>query len=233
MKINIQTLLLIGILALLAYVVFFMPDNTDTLLEYWENKDFKTDTVIYEVDYTKLPKPEYKNYVPPAVVINYIDSTKVIENTRYVQADDSLIQVIDSLTDEITKISLAYLKLYPSAPKFIYGEFTGDSLRFDLLAIGGQISSHRYGVNYQRYSYQWSSEDGLKAGDAYKPSFSDILKKSALYGNAGYSLSIGKPYISLDYNIYLKKLRFQADGFLSVEQEPQFIFNLGAGYKIF
>jgi len=121
--------------------------------EYWKNPAFKTDSVVVEVDYSKLPKPQFKNSIPPAVNIQYIDSTK---HVYHIDLNDSLVRVIDSLTNTITNISKDYLAKYPTAPKFIYMELSSDSLTLDLLSTSGQISRDIYYINLLKYAYQWN-----------------------------------------------------------------------------
>ena len=230
---KITTVIMLVLAGLLAYSVFFKPDNTNELKEYWESKSFKTDTVEVKVDYSQLPKPIYKNYVPPAVVVNYVDSTKTINNHKQViVSNDSLLQVIDSLQNEITEISLDYIRRYPSSPKLIYGEYSGDTARFDLLEIDGQIRTYKYGVNYTRFGYQWLSSADFRAHTITRTTFSELLEKSTLYGNAGYSFTLAKPFISMDYSLYKRRYRLDFDTRMTLENSPVFRFDVGLGYKI-
>lgn len=172
MKHDIGFILIIIGLAIIGYLQF---ENRERQKEYWEDPNFRTDTVHVEVDYSKLPKPEFKYDVPPARVFYYNRDTTIVNNT-YLSFDDSLITVIDSLTNRITKINEDYLKLYSDYSKLIYGEFTGDSLRLDLLNINGTMSSLRFGVNYDKFRYQWE-EGSFRASPALsKPNVFDRIK---------------------------------------------------------
>src|SRR5690606_20634082 len=154
--ITLNTLTTLGVIALLVYGFLLYkryPKGIEgAVAEYWEKRGFKTDTIHVEIDYDKLPKPEFKYVVPPAKVYNYpIPKTPGVE----VEVDEQYIRIIDSLQNEITKIHKLYLTYEPRSSKLLWGSFTRDSLRVDLLDITGNIQTLSYGVNYNRFSYQW------------------------------------------------------------------------------
>src|SRR5688500_4751238 len=129
-------LISVGLLILGVYL--FLGGRTNDFehrMEYWEKNNFRTDTIIVDFDYSKIPSPVYQYTVPPATVHVFNPTTQPAH--VIVVRDSSLFRVIDSLKNEITEIHENYLKLYPKAPKILYGAFSGDSLRLDLLDITG------------------------------------------------------------------------------------------------
>jgi hypothetical protein len=230
-KDNIILIIMGIILILLVYIIVVQPDdNTTELKEYWENKDFKSDSTTVYVDYSRLPKPEYKNYVPPAVVINYVDSTKTFDNT-YLSLNDSLLLVIDSLEQEVRQAySLIFLKSYPNAPKFLYGEFNRDSIRLDLLRPDGSITKNSFGINYDRFIYQWTESGELRA-KSVKGNRNSKFSHS-LYGYGGYEFLIKNLVVGVDYSIYLQRYRFQGRSYLIISNEPELFAEITLGYSI-
>lgn len=223
--------LLLLLMLLLLWDKFSNKSAAEELKEYWENKDFKTDTVIVEIDYTKLPIPTYEfEYIPPAVVVDY--TAPPITNHVSLNLNDSLITVIDSLQNRIFEISAAYLKLYPNAYKLIYAEFTADSLRFDVLATTGRISSQRFAVNYERFGYAWKDnvlQAQPKAGNSLSKSMYGIL-----YGYTGYeAVNSRSPILGADYSLYWNKLRFEANTYVTLESEPNLFLGGTLGIQLY
>lgn len=210
-------------------------DDNKVLKEYWESLDFKTDSIKAYIDYDKLPKPEYRNYVPPAIVINYIDSTKSYKTTQVIK-NDSLLLVIDSIRDEYTRISLRYIQNNPKAWKILYSDLSKDSASFDMVNLEGNTVSQRYGLNYNRFKYQLIYNNGvptLRAQEYDEPLKEDKkLFDSRTYLSPGYLFMRGAPSVSLDYNLNYKNLRFRTDGTISIESSPQFFLKAELGYRI-
>lgn len=226
-----QTIIIIIILGLLLWFIFFKaPKREQELRQYWEAKDFKTDTVHVDVDYTKLPRPEYKNYVPPAVVVEY--KAPAINNQISVNLDDSLIQVIDSLQNTITNIHQAYLQLYPQASKLIYGNFSQDTLKLDVLLTSGRIQSQVYPVDYARFRYQYINNEFQ--AHRYETRTHKESLHGVLYGYAGYGFARNwSPLIGLDYSLYKGRLRAGVNGLITLHQDPQPIFMGTIGYRLY
>lgn len=198
------------VIAFLCYLVYKHGLFEKQVQEYWENPNFKTDSVKVNVDYDKLPKPVYKNYVPPAIVINYIDSTKTL-HTSVVQSGE-LLKVIDSLKNEITLINDKFLKIAPKNPKLLYGEMSFDSLRLDVLNIDGQIYSNRYHVNYDRFSYQWV-DGNIKANPVFRKTKPTFTKGLYLYG--GYDPFNMLPLGGAEYRLNYKRFEVSAESWLT------------------
>lgn len=218
--------LIIGIAAFV--VLYLLWNKTDRdkaeMLQYWEREGFKTDTVHVAVDYEKLPKPTFSYSVPPAKVYTY-NNPQV--NHISVNLNDSLISVIDSLENTITSIHTAYLKLYPSASKFIYGSFTIDSMNLDLLSIDGKIRSHSYPWDLKRFKYQWV-EGALRASKVDAPK--DIIYD--IWGSAGYDISFKAPVVGVDASLYRDHWRLRGNSFMTLRSKPEFSLNATIGYKI-
>lgn len=190
-------------------------------LEYWEKAAFKTDTIHLTIPYTQVTNPTYKFTVPPATVIQY-QSPNLPQVS--VSLNDSLLIVNDSLRKVITNISTLYLKQFPEKPKLIYGSFSGDSLRFDFLRIDGSISTENYGVNYNRFKYQW---DGSFRADPIntKPK---LAQATFIHGGLQNSF----PLLGAEHRVQLRKWEARGMGQLLINKSPQAQFQLTIGYKI-
>jgi hypothetical protein len=224
--------ILLQVVILLLLYIFFVKPHSKTesnLKEYWENKKFKTDSIKVDVDYTKLPKPTFKFPVPPAFVFDYTKIPPSVNTTHIIVQNDSLLQVIDSLSKEITTISALYLKLYPSNPKLIYGEFSRDSTRLDLLSIDGRIRSNRFAVNYDKFSYQWN--DGDFKANPVKEKLGKYWSHGA-YAYAGWDLINSNINLGADYSIKYRKIRLSAESWVSLEKNPQFNARATAGIRL-
>lgn len=223
---------LLQVIILLLLYIFFVKPHSQTeanLKEYWENKKFKTDSVKVDVDYTKLPQPTFKYQVPPAFVFDYTKIPPSVNSTHIVVKNDSLLQVIDSLTKQVTAISALYLKLYPGNPKLLYGEFSPDSARFDLLSIDGKIRSNRYAVNYLKFTYQWN--DGNLKANPIKEKFGKNWSHGA-YAYGGWDFMGGVPNLGADYSIKYRKIRLSAESWVTLEKEPKFTARATAGIRL-
>jgi hypothetical protein len=183
-----------------------------------------------DVDYSKLPTPTYENVVPPVSVIEY--KAPAISNKISVNLDDSLIHVIDSLKNHIYTINALYLKLYPEAPKLIYGEFQKDSLKFDILTTAGTINRVQVATNFDRFKYQY--RDNVFRADEIKQSPSKKGLHGNLYGFTGYEFTRGTALLGLEQSLELSG-RFQLKGntFLTIEKEPQFRLMGVVEYKLY
>jgi len=221
-----QSIMCLAILALVSWFIF-KPQSTQipTALEYWQKRGFKTDTTIIKLDY-KIPNPIFKFTVPPAQVYSY--NTPVPITGISIKLHDSLIQVIDSLHKHITTINSKYLKQFPNENKILYGAFTGDSLRLDLLHTDGGIRSDRYGVNYSKFKYQYLN--GILHADPIK---SDKGKNysTQLYGYGGYDF-LGKPILGADYNLFKNNWRLKGNSFITIDKNPSLSLQGTIGYRI-
>lgn len=227
MKDYLPTGLAILILGLLIYSFYHNDNKHKETLEYWERKDFSTDTVQVEIEYDKLPKPEFKYNVPPAQVHYYQGSTT---NNKLV-LNDSLIQVIDSLQNQIYTINELYLKLYPSAYKLIYGEFSKDSLTLDLLGIDGKFKTLKYATNYNRFAYQWKDSELRANPISINPNITPRFT-TEFYGYAGYQFIYNAPIMGLDYSLKANRLRLSGNTFVTLESKPTLSLQGTFGYRL-
>jgi hypothetical protein len=138
------------------------------------------------------------------------------------------LQVIDSLTNTITNISSLFLKLYPTNPKLIYGEFNMDSLRLDILNIDGKIYSERYANNYSKFKYQW--QDGKLKANPIKPKFGRNWSHAA-YAYLGYDITKATPSLGADYSIKYRKVRLAAESWVTIQNTPQFTARATIGVR--
>lgn len=215
----------LAIVGLLVYFFFFyMPDRIKQDREYWEHTNFKTDTVYYRISYDSMPRPIFKYVVPPKLVINYIDSTRV--EHIHIDMSDSLIKVTDSLKNEITRITTRYLKLYPKAPKLIYGEFQKDSMRLDFLNISGRISTELYPLNYNKFNYQYT-ETGLRADPLKQPKVNYDW-----YVFGGFDLAQANALVSTEYSLHRGNYKLQGFTNVYITKEPRLFLGAKLGYRL-
>jgi hypothetical protein len=193
--------------------------------EYWEDKGFTTDTLKVQYQYI-LPAPSKKE-VPPLKVIQYTDPPAKEYHYKTIVLNDSLLKVIDSLEKEIIVINERYLKIFPKAHKLIHGKFSGDSLRLDVLDIEGHLSTIIYGVNYDRFTYQWRDNE-LKAD----PLRGNTRINSSLYGYGGYDVTLSSFVLGGDYSVYRNNWRLKANIFGTIEKTPQASVQVNLGYRI-
>lgn len=227
MKQHLPTILSVLTLGLLVYFFYHNDNKHNQAIEYWERVDFRTDSIKVDIDYSKLPTPQFKYTVPPAQVHSYGPST----TNNVLVLNDSLIQVIDSLKKEIYTINEMYLKLFPTAYKFVYGEFEGDSLHLDLLGIDGNFTTLKYGVNYNRFAYQWKDNKLHANPISVKP---NIIPKFTpeFYGYAGYSFIDSNPILGIDYSLKANRLRVTGNTFITLESKPTLSIQGTLGYRL-
>src|SRR5690606_30578101 len=218
--VDIVTLIL---LAFICYTVFFTIPHTQKIKEL---NNYKTDSIKVLIDYKV---PETKGViVNPKIVIQY---PKEDLGHRYLKVTDSLISVIDSLTQSITSVNPDYLKNHPSSSKILYGQFTEDTLQLDLLKINGEIESLRYPVNYLSYFYEYS-EGNFKANPIKGHKKPPPKLTSKLYFNGGYDITGKTPISSLEYNLEYQRLNGTLEPILYINRDPKFLFQAKIGYRI-
>lgn len=222
----IRDLIFLILILIALYLIFFRPEKPTK--EYWENSNFKTDTVIVSFDYSKVKMPDFKFNVPPVKIIQY--QTTPAPHVS-ITMDDSLITVIDSLTNKITTINALYLKLYPDAPKLIYGNFTADTIQVDLLDKSGSISTSKVAVNYARFQYQFK-DNTFRAQELRQNPLSKDLR-GVLFGYAGYDLISTSPIVGADYSIFKGRFRLQANSLITIQQQPTGYIGGTIGFKLY
>jgi hypothetical protein len=190
----------------------------DVLLE----KGRVTDTLYLNRPYIPLHKAGIA-VTPLNIIIS-----EAVEDSRYhilKGYSDSLIWVIDSLTNELSWVSESFITTQPSSSKLLAGYFSKDTLKLDLLTTSGRVNSLFYPVNYQKYSYQYI-DDSLRVVPLPKPDkFKAPLDKSQLfkiilYGQ--YYIPDYEPGLGIDYRFSIK--RFEASALMGTN------FSVTTGY---
>lgn len=205
-------------------VYFGLKDQTK---EYWQQPGFRTDSIKVDIDYSKLKIPEFKIQIPPVKVVEY----QTPEAPKaYISLNDSLITVIDSLKNHIYTINTLYLKLYPEASKLIYGEFTHDSLRLDLLTPEGRIISTQVASNFSKYVYQYKNNAFRAQGIRQNAQAKGF--KGALYSYTGYEAILSKPLLGIDYTFHKGPIRLSGDVFMYIESKPKLTLRGTIGYRL-
>lgn len=213
-------LIFMGLLVFFLWVNGKNQQKVVERMEYWENTKFKPDTINLTIPYTSIVNPQYEFKIPPATVIQYAPTPLPKVS---VTLNDSLLIVNDSLQKVITQINTTYLKQFPTRPKLLYGDFTGDSLRLDFLNINGLVTTEKYGVNYQRFKYQW---DWSFRADP--PKLKNQLKHESLLFTG---LQYTSPLIGGEYRISRNHLEARGLGQLVIQRQPQVQLQLTIGYK--
>lgn len=233
-------LILLGMLGVVLINYFTSKHNANQLrqemVQYWEEVDFETDSQKVYIDYTKIPIEKFVNYVPPSVTVEYIDSTRTVNNQTYlVNTSDSLLTVIDSLSGVITNIESTFLTRFPEAPKLLQALISADTVALDLLNIDGSIRKNIYPVNYNRFSYQYID------GEFRARELSKITEDSGrrfnlnphVFGYGGYEWLDGNFVGGIRTFIYpLPRWDLSANSLVIFNRNPSMIFTTTLGYKI-
>lgn len=223
MKNNIIILLITFLLGGISeyLIINHKPEN---LKQYWEDSNFKTDTIIHKIPYS-LPSQNLYHIIPPkSVLVYYHDTLKLSVNC------DSLIKLIDSLGNVVKVINKSYLSLFPDNPKLLYGKFTSDTLRLDLLKTNGDIYSDIFLVDYSRFKYQWidgkiSTREIPKVLSSPKKSL--LVNQIFLYG--GYSINQKYPIIGGSYLFGINRFVLAGEINLPIQkiQNPEILGKVG------
>lgn len=221
-------ILLIGFL--LGTSISYLYNNPKSVKtkEYWENNNFKPDTVFISKPY-KLPKLRNHQYIPPKEVIIYLHDT--IDPFKIELHGDSLLSIIDTTTDSTTLIDKAFLTEFRNNPKLIRGYFTIDTITLDLLKTNGEAYTETFLTNYSRFNYHFY-EEGMYTTEVPKKSTSNKLLKTSLYLFAGYEPLTKKPLITTDGFLGIKKLTLGISPTIFISSQPTLQIQLKAGYQI-
>lgn len=205
-----------------------ISDKLSTNREYWESRNFRTDSQRIYVDYSKIPIESFVNYVPPAIHIDYIDSTKTFSNTTVV-SNDSLLLVVDSLEGVIAKISTEFLIRYPLSPKLVQALISSDTVVLDLLNIQGNITRSIYPVNFKRFRYQYINNsfkaEPLKNDPRLKNSYS-------IYAGLAYDWAYKSPAVWGSLDVPMRRLLLEVRTSVLVANPPLWSFQTGVGIKV-
>jgi len=210
----------------------------DQIVQYWEDPDFKTDTVIIRVPYDrvieKLITDTFEYSVPPKIVYRYKALTN--NGSRVECEDEYLLTVIDSLDRELQGINTSYLTNFPANPKLIYGLFRPDSIRLDLLYTDGEVYTEVYLTDYDRFKYQWAMgqfrAEELRVRDLPGGKESKRKLKSEVWVSPGYSLLDKKVTASADYYLRFKRYQANMQALTTIEQTPQLMINARLGFRL-
>lgn len=229
----IQLIIAIGTLVTVGWLIRTGEEHQSKgLKEYWENSEFRVDSQVVNIDYSKIPIEEFINYVPPAILIEYVDSTKTYYN-REIVYNDSLFQVIDSLENVIATISKDFLLNYPHAPKLIYALLSKDTVFMDLLNIKGNMVREIYPVNFNRFVYQFKDQE-LRAKELpiHKSTNNKFLSNTEWYVNAGYLWTSRTPIVGSNLYTNLNNWQFQVNTGITIESSPSLNFQTTVGYRV-
>lgn len=128
-----------------------------------------------------------------------------------------------------------FLRSYETKPKLLYGKFTNDSIRLDLLDPNGGIYRQVYEWDLGTYSYTFDGKALKKtplniAVDTYYPDHADkiLYTESNLYLN--YNPFNRNVSTRIDYSIMYRRLGLNAYGQLNGTAIPR--IDVGIGLKI-
>ena len=216
--------------------LFFMDGCKKEVLEYWEVGGFKTDTQYVDVPYEVIIEKidTFEKIVPPIMVIKFRDAKD--DGSVIDCQDDSLIAVIDSLGNKIKSIDKHFLTRFPNSFKLIYGLFTKDSLNLNVLKPNGDIYSLIYGVNYNRFKYQWINNE-IRAEELDKVLSNSSTKQKrkfthGFYLSPGYDILDKNLTTSLNYILQYKRFRGDIEGRISIETQPTLMLHGKIGIKL-
>lgn len=224
-------LTLVGILILIYLLLHLKGCKPSDVLEYWQNPNFKPDTVYIDKPY-EVKGDSFAYAVPPKVVIRYLP---LPDNGNKVKClTDSLLSVIDSMGREIQKINYKFLTHFPNSPKLVYGYFKADSLKLDLLSTQGEVETKIYLTNYNKFKYEF--KDNQMRADTLEvkthPTKPPNKLSQSCYVSGGYEPFSKTPITSLDYYLMYKNLQAAVEPRLMIRRNPELMLNLKLGYRI-
>lgn len=129
--------------------------ENQSLMRRIETMNHIPDTVYVDKPY--LVKPQYKFIEIPKLVTCYFTDTTLVE--RVILNYDTLVLVTkDSLNLEF---NTGFLTQFPDNPKLIQALFSKKELSLILLNSNGRIYQNEYELDFDRYSYNYTSQGGL------------------------------------------------------------------------
>lgn len=223
---GIEAIKWIAIIGLVIYLVNIFGPKHPTGMEYWENPNFKTDTIIVNNYYT-APADSFVNYVPPKTVVSY-----QAPDINVTLALDSLIRLLNG-RDTIGSINPNFVSQHPEAPKLIHGYFRKNQLNLTLLSTDGKTNDREYEVNFDRYEYEF--RNGRLLADPIKPRFSATLKRTVgieAFVWADYDVFQKQSTIGPDLQVRLGKIYTSVNPQLSIPDPANSGLKIRLGYKL-
>lgn len=195
--------------------------------------EYKTDTIYkdsdYKEKYEKLIKEVKVKYIktPPEKIIIYRDNLvyNEIELTP-----DSIMVKLDSLGKALA-ISKQYIAKYIQADKLIDFKLDLDHLNITTLAINGEVSNKEYPLYLYDFEYVWiNNELNRNPKKRNKPGKYTF---NQLYFKSGYEFIKEKPYIGLEYDIILGRIKLGLDTNLIFDNTDNIEARAKIGYRLF
>lgn len=196
--------LLLIVVGLAAYYLFWYspPNPTVEMPEYWENPNFRPDSITLNHTYT-VDIPPLPQQIPPNVVVNYQPPDNgnglIVDSTKWVKVIDSLENVVDSFVT-------SFITSFTTSPKLLRGDFSSDTVSLDLFYPNGQLQAKTYPVNYKRFNYRFSNGEMSVQERVLEPDkFSLNNIAHHLFVGAGYDIT-QTPLASFDYEAEYRRL---------------------------
>lgn len=187
---------------------------------------------VYLLDSTKggttlIPnKQVYYDTIP----IPIYDTIKVVMSSDDKQHDTLKLYKHDTL---LKVISSAFLVNYRDAKKLVFGKFTVNSLQLDLYGTDGKMQSKIYGLNYDRYRYEFNGTELKQFGaDDSTHGLNRFFKQITMesYLATTYNPFTNGATVRLDYSLMYKGIGAIVFGSWSTDQTPH--GNAGIGLKV-
>ena len=203
---------------------------------YWKGKAFKTDTVYSEKIFSKtIVKPSNSEPIPPKETIIY--QTEKIPQS-YIEFQDKILSVIDSLKNTKTVINPLFLTQYPTSPKFLGGKFRKDTIALSLMDINGVIKTDIYPVNYSAFKYDYLN-NSMNATKSYTRNDAGNTKKpfiSYIGTNLEYKRDLLQSQHQMELNSGFKIWKFTVGGYTQypiTDNAPKLQGGIKAGIRLF
>lgn len=194
----------IGIGLLIGAALMFLFSKSDRGKQYWEDRNFKPDTVEVPV-YRPLIIPGSANSIPPEKVVIYQDKP-IYQKPETIYSDTGKIRLV--YKDRETSIDHSFLTYEPGAPKLLKGAFVSTGFKLDLLDTSGNLYTVNYPTDYSQYNYYYDRGTVLvdklkKVPDLPNPK-RNFSTSSNLY--LTYELTSKTPMASVDYSLNFKRV---------------------------
>lgn len=209
--------------------IWWSVDIPPTKPQYWEDANFKTDTVYVDKPYI-MKKDTFMKVIPAKVIYKYLLSESSSNNLVI----DSLIKVVDSLGKVVNVIDSNFITEYPNSPKLLYALLNHDTLMWDLFKVNGEIERSLYMIDLDHFQYEFF-DNRVHVKDFALPQKSSSTIKPKWYSLhifGGYSLLEKSLVSSLDLGFKFKNLQAVVYTQSTIQSKPTLSLVGKLGYKL-
>lgn len=143
----------------------------------------------------------------PEIVIKYIEKPILVPDLRYEVINDTI--KFKSKDSFFLRIPIKPLSLFPKSPQLVYGKFTHDSIRMDIMKLSGDLLTYTYTPDFINNRYEFI-EGEMRISKNLNPQIITIPKARKFYTESNLWVStnpLNKNWrFSLDYSAMFKRV---------------------------